>query len=442
MIQRLLELAGNPFFWVAGIVAIISLGLALSRPRLFVYLAAGFAVLISITPPTILDPSEYISLWGPLETIRAYNRYFAVIGGVALLLAMKSSGLGGSFALPSSVGALLFTHGLILTKNLLENADIVYVALLFIGFATVVYIYWTLLQQSRNSSELIQLYLKFAGLTGAAFLALTLFQFVMNRSATSIIGGRFHGITNNPQMFVISIAPFFPVMYYLFANSKKAGVRLGCIIAALLSLYWCYSTGSRLALVLIVVGFGVYYQFRIGELIGVIAVASLTLAILSTFDAAPTFNNESRVFSTTDTRTAIWKNQWEEFINNPLFGKSFQGSRVTFGESTWLGAAAGLGVAGLIPMIYLGARTAGLAINLWNSPRIFSDNSQRAMLLSVVAVSMVGTIFEAYLFGVLTLPMTMFLVTIMMMERLEVLKQQQIYYNSAVSRLPPGVNLR
>lgn len=442
MIQRLLELASNPFFWVAGIVAIISLGLALSRPRLFVYLAAGFAVLISITPPTILDTAAYISLWGPLETVRIYNRYLAVLGGAGLLLAMKSSGAPSSLALPYSVNALLFTHGLILTKNLLENADTVLVALLFVGFAVVVFIYWTLLQQARNSTDLIQLYLKFAAITGASFLAITLFQFSINRAATSIVGGRFHGITSNPQMFVISIAPFFPVMYYLFAKSKISIVRLGCVLAILVSLYWCYLTGSRLALVLIVVGFGVYYQFRLAELFGVVIVASLTLLLLSTFDANLDFSNDSRVFSTTDTRTAIWKAQWQEFLENPLMGKSFNGSRVTFGESTWLGAAAGLGILGLIPMLFLGARTVSLAINLWNSSGIFSDSSQRAMLLSVVAVSMVGTLFEAYLFGVLTLPMTMFLVTVMMMERLEVLKQQQLYLGTVSRPVHPGVGLR
>lgn len=442
MIQRLLELASNPFFWVAGIVAIISLGLAVSRPRLFVYLAAGFAVLISITPPTIADASSYISLWGPLEIVRSYNRYLAVLGGAALLLAMKSSGIPSSLVLPSSINALLFTHGLILTKNLLENADAVFVMLLFVGFAIVVFIYWTLLQQARTSTELIQLYLKFAAITGASFLALTLFQFFVNRAATSIVGGRFHGITNNPQMFVITVAPFFPVMYYLFAKSKISLVRLGCILATLVSLYWCYLTGSRLALVLIIVGFGVYYQFRIAELLGVIVVASLTLLLLSTFDANLEFSNDSRVFSTADTRTAVWKAQWQEFLENPLIGKSFNGSRVTFGESTWLGAAAGLGILGLIPMLFLGARTVSLAINLWNSSGIFEDNSERAMLLSVVAVSMVGTLFEAYLFGVLTLPMTMFLVTVMMMERLEVLKQQQLNPVTLPRPVHPGVGLR
>jgi hypothetical protein len=437
MTQRLLELASNPYFWVAGIVAIISLALALSRPRLFVYLAAGFAVLISITPPTILDPEAYISLWGPLESIRTYNRFLAVLGGAGILLAMKSTGAPTSLTVPASVTALLFTHGLILTKNLLENVDTLFVALLFVGFVIVVFIYWTLLQQARNTKELIELYLRFAAVTGGAFLALTFFQFGINRAATSIVGGRFHGITNNPQMFVISIAPFFPVMYYLFAKSKVSLVRVGCIVAALLSLYWCYLTGSRLALVLIVVGFGVYYQFRIAELFGVVIAASCALLLLSTFDTNLEFSNDSRVFSTTDTRTAIWRAQWEEFINNPLMGKSFQGSRVTFGESTWLGAAAGLGIIGLIPMLYLGARTTSLAIGLWNSTGIFADNSQRAMLLSIVAVSMVGTLFEAYLFGVLTLPMTMFLVTVMMMERLETLKLQQLYASPFSRHLPP-----
>jgi uncharacterized SAM-binding protein YcdF (DUF218 family) len=40
------------------------------------------------------------------------------------------------------------------------------------------------------------------------------------------------------------------------------------------------------------------------------------------------------------------------------------------------------------------------------------------MILAVVMVSVAGSFFEAFLFGVLTLPMSLFLATVIMLERL------------------------
>ena len=151
---------------------------------------------------------------------------------------------------------------------------------------------------------------------------------------------------------------------------------------------------------------------------GVTAVGLVAIAVLSNFDTGLELSSDSRILSTTDTRTAIWKDQWESFISNPLFGEPIaDGGRLGFGESTWLGAAAGLGILGLLPMLALFTYTLNLTLRLWSSPQLFQSDSLRAMVLSVVLVAMAGTFFEAYLFGVLTLPMTLFLATVFMMER-------------------------
>ncbi len=420
MLDRLVNFFSEPSYLVALAFGVLALGYAISRPEMFIYIAAGFAVLVSITPPTLFDPLEYIPLWGPLEGIRSYNRFFAVIGGAALLVAMTAAGFRLVGGLYPSAKLLLFTHMLILAKNLIYTDDYTFVVVVFVGFVIVAVVFSILFQAANTPTEAFSLYLLFILATAAIFFSANLFQFYVNRSAMFVVGGRFHGITNNPQMFVISAAPLLPVAYFVFANYRNLAIRLLAAVFVLVMLYWCYLTGSRLALLLVVVGATAYFQMRLEEIAAVTAIGLVAIAVISNFDTGLEISSDSRILSTTDTRTDIWKDQWEAFVSNPLFGEPIEGGgRLGFGESTWLGAAAGLGILGLLPMLALFAYTLKLTLRLWSSPHLFETSSLRAMVLSVVVVAMAGTFFEAYLFGVLTLPMTLFLATVFMMERVD-----------------------
>jgi hypothetical protein len=418
MIDRLVTFLLEPQNLLAIFLGLLALGYAVTRPELFVYLAAGFTVLVSITPPTLNNPEDYIALWGPLESVRAYNRYFAIAGGSALLVAMASGGLRFAGGLSRCASILLLVHGLILAKNLVFTSDRPYVIVIFIGFAIVTLMLSNLFGSARTVEELLSIYLKFVIAVACLFFVLNLFQYRVNSSAMFVIGGRFHGITFNPQMFVISAAPCLPVAYLMLTGTSNSLVRLIAIGAAVLTLYWCYLTGSRLALLLVIVGAATYFQFRLEEMLLVSLVGLVLLAIGSSLDVNVDISSDSRMFSTTDTRTRVWKDQINLFFDHPIFGAPVEGDRLTFGESTWLGAAAGLGIAGLAPMLMLLSRTLGLAVRFWKTQGTLGNAKANAMILAVVMVSVAGSFFEAFLFGVLTLPMSLFLATVIMLERL------------------------
>jgi hypothetical protein len=131
------------------------------------------------------------------------------------------------------------------------------------------------------------------------------------------------------------------------------------------------------------------------------------------------------------------------FFDHPIFGGPVEGDRLTFGESTWLGAAAGLGIAGLAPMLMLLSRTLGLAARFWKTQGTLGNAKANAMILAVVMVSVAGSFFEAFLFGVLTLPMSLFLATVIptradLARNAAILRQSAIASVSGTAPRQPG----
>ncbi len=135
--------------------------------------------------------------------------------------------------------------------------------MLYIGFLIVLFLFSDLINSAKDTAQLSFLLQTYAISTGLILFLITLLQYRINASAMSIVGGRFHGLTSNPQMFVISLAPFFPVAYFTYSQSKSPWVRLLSVGATLLSLYWCYLTGSRLSLVLIFMGYAMMATSKI-----------------------------------------------------------------------------------------------------------------------------------------------------------------------------------
>lgn len=429
--DTVLRALSSPAILIAAIGGTVYLLFAMASPKRFIGVVALFSVVVSITPPTLFDKTAYLPLFGPLESIRIYNRYIAVVAGAAIAFAFRTTSRIKS-GLPPSGLLLLAIHCLILVKNVLGGVDLLLSTLLILAFIIVTFMVWDQLAISKSATELMGRYQALMAGTAAIFIAINLTQFVLGRPATMIIGGRFSGITSNPQMFALSVTPFFPVAFHLIKTRTPVILRSLAIIAAVICLYWCLLTGSRLSLLLIATGYAAYFRFSPSQVAIVLALAVLAIAAIEIFDVDFGETQANRAFSSTDTRTAVWKGQWETFLANPVLGMDFKGNRVTFGESSYLGAAAGLGLIGLVLIGSLLFRSLMLLRSSWQYFRQVKGNGPGSLVLAVTLVAIAGSFFEAYLFGVLTLPMIIFLATIFMLERLTVLKS---------APLPPPVNV-
>ncbi len=134
----------------------------------------------------------------------------------------------------------------------MQDVDLLYATMLYTGFLIVVVLIF------RFKSTLALAHCNWENPSTVRhfkpvsyYSSLTLVQYRINASAMMIVGGRFHGLTSKPQMFVISVAPFFAVSHFVFSSAKKTYVKIISVVVTVVGLYWCYLNGSRLALVLV-----------------------------------------------------------------------------------------------------------------------------------------------------------------------------------------------
>ena len=141
----------------------------------------------------------------------------------------------------------------------------------------------------------------------------------------------------------------------------------------------------------------------------------------------------NRLNNITDTRTQVWQNLWSSFLQYPLFGVPASGQRVGFGESTWLGAAASLGLVGLIPLLLFAKSCAQMLWDL-NTDTFISKQLRLKPYISLINSSFSGmfvsSIAEAYLLGSLAFPIFASLIYILIASSFHAIMKQN--YNSPI----------
>ena len=377
--------------------------------RLLSVAFAFFAGISAIMPPVTSEFIEYIPLWGPLEVVRSYNRWVCMGFGVVILSASLALYRSRSREeVPAVLGLLAGLHLVIFLKNFF--ADPMQAAQLLGGIAAMLSALWFFSRMRVSSARSPHEIWEPIIWASFGFLGINLLQYAINPAATMILGGRFNGVTSNPQMFALSTAVVVPTLLFEYNHPRRTLPRWIVLICFLALAFMVIQTGSRLALLLSAFSVLMFYRLRIGQFAAFI-LPLIGLALVSTMiSEAPLMAEDARILSTENTRGDVWVALWSKLLQYPLFGAPLPpGGRVGFGESSYLGPAAAIGVMGLVLTVAVALWVGRVIVRLMDVERRNGWNPLTALPLAILSTSLLGSLFEASLVGTFTFPVIMML---------------------------------
>ena len=236
-------------------------------------------------------------------------------------------------------------------------------------------------------------------ITCALLVLSTMFELAVRPGAV-VPNGRLFGTMRNPQAAGSTLALSITALTFLIisAGGIKTGLAkvllLGLTAIALIFLMW---TGSRTALLTLVVGLLFMFYDRLSSFAWIGAVVSLSLYFLaSTFGEA--FETSRRLVDTHDTRSEVWGRMIQTFFDNPAFGTGMTMS--TAGESSYLGTAALMGIPGVLIMGIFVFTVIRLCFKLLKLRHLLGQESLLAnLVVSGLAALLAASFFDGYLLG-------------------------------------------
>lgn len=376
-----------------------------------VLLIASFAVTIYLIKPSkwwalavLLDVSSFGAFnWNPgsvakpLFEIQVYGRAICAALLVALLLPTVLAQRGWRFRIVPLFAVLFLIYEILI--SLLAGSDIRSVLELgtyVIVFVTLVVGVGRWLQTLDDADAVI----KSISWAGILFLIGVMAQLAINPSG-EIWNGRFYGTTGNPNHCGVLLAITSLATLYLMLRPGakfKARVFYGAVaVVMVVLLLW---TGSRTSMLTLMVGLVVQFRRRFGAIVVLCMVGAIVaLAIWQTSSAD---SSSMRMFTTTNTRTQIWRLMVDEFMSSPLLGVHEDASGT---ENSYLLVAAHAGLAGLIPML-IALGTLGLTVRrVWKHHRRLQQFEPLFdVVFGLIAGELTGALFEGYLYGVYSFP--------------------------------------
>ena len=235
------------------------------------------------------------------------------------------------------------------------------------------------------------------------FIAANMAQLVIDRS-NALIGLRLAGIAGNAQQMggVCVLLMLFNVYLFNDLPAKRPLKWICAVMIGILAL-WIIWTGSRTSVLTAMVGLVFTYRLRIGRLALLGLSAGTVLLVAMSFFVESTDTIE-RLTSGTNTRAAVWQNSLREFMGSPIFGTMPLGYE-SGSESSYISALANMGLIGMIAlMVPFGSMALG-ALRALRLRAMRPDlGAQCDFYVGMVAALLVINAFEAFAFGVLTLP--------------------------------------
>lgn len=245
--------------------------------------------------------------------------------------------------------------------------------------------------------------------TGLLFVAVSELHLLINPGAV-MRHGRLMGTTANPQHAAVLLAISLLGPVYLLASRRQLPqwVPFASIVLCAGIIHLLLLTGSRTGMAMSLIGALVFLRRRLSTaaIVGICAGTVLLVVLRDAFDSRPldTRHNVERMVDMSDTRTHVWRAQWHTFIRHPLFGRPEIGDQFRSGENSWLGLMAATGVLGVGVLLWLLVRIAMNVRDLYRfiplKYRLLDVDFCVAGLLAIFA----GSFFEAYLLGVITMP--------------------------------------
>jgi len=272
------------------------------------------------------------------------------------------------------------------------------------------------------------------------FTTASLYQSLYDFRAIAIpAGGWFHGTTGNPQQAAALLSTTVPCFMFLIERKRWWDIsKFFWVICLTLVIIALFLTASRTGVITGASAILFFYRqrggalFRFGLLIGIplalvwiYLVQNADLDILNSSTAAI-----DKYLSGSNTRAGVWSALWRTFSTYPIFGAPLRGTRIGYGESSWLATAATLGILGLIPLILLGWSSLRMLIRLNQIGNQYPSYKLHTNTIIAGIISLfVGSISEAYLLGNITTSILFLLLYFAMGQYIiEVTQLEQEYY--------------
>jgi hypothetical protein len=253
------------------------------------------------------------------------------------------------------------------------------------------------LQEWKNARVLVRC---IVGM-GLIFLLTTCYQLVMGPHEI-VHNNRLFGTTANPQQAGMLIGIMLPPACYLLmrrGESRLWKLFVGASIAvSLLFLLW---TQSRTGMVIGAVGLLFLFRARVGKMLSIgLIVGIFVLIALQIFSEST--EHLSSILTRGDTRTKAWFMWWDQFRHNMAWG--VMSEEFGIGESSYLSAAANMGLFVLVPMFIWMGITGWNLIKLQRLRRALGENILMADLVTAGLLALAaGAMFEGYLLGTMTI---------------------------------------
>jgi O-antigen ligase len=213
--------------------------------------------------------------------------------------------------------------------------------------------------------------------------------------------GRMVGTAINANHCGHLIATMLPPLCWLgFAGGVKKSFRVGCLIATGLLAFWLVQTGSRGAILALLVAIPFCLRSQLKRIRVYGAVFVVFAAVWLQFNKS-LIDDNSRLRSLQDTRSDSWMRSLEMWAQSPVWGYA-EGSPV-FTENSYIAAAAGFGIVGAV---LIGSFVAATLTDLRQINRDLRRFPQFVMPVDMITGGILGILtsgcFEALLLGIYT----------------------------------------
>jgi hypothetical protein len=348
----------------------------------------------------------------PLQQLREVGRPLTLLLlGMLVLLSLRQQPNWRQSLFPEPIKYLVALQTIIFLKTLLYGS-ISFALLTALTIGAVVFTIYAGPSRWLQDDKNFDLGVKAVAFVGILFISGITYQALFDLYPITFTGGRLLGTTGNPQAAALLLGCSLPCCLYMIEKpAQQIVARFFWGMVLLLLLLALLMTGSRTGLVMAGTSFLFFHRQRIRGLLHILLLVVLAVVPLyllmdrndlvwETFISPLT----DRYSSLENSRTDIWNILWSSFLDYPLFGVPLTADRFTgYGESSWLGVAANLGLVGLVPLFLFAATSIRMMIrvyqlSLYQSQYFYRSSTVIAGLMTIF----VGSIFEASLLGNLT----------------------------------------
>lgn len=359
--------------------------------------------------------TDLVPLISPLNEMQTLGRPITMALLVAGAVVVTATSAGRSHT-PVGVRWMVGVQAVLLFKMLLSGMTT------YAAFSVVTYALWWYVfvvgvgRWVRTPADFVWA-VRCPCLASALFCAANLAQAAVN-PAPLLMGFRFTGTTANPQFAAVLLGLTAPAAAYLAARrglalAERAAWGLLLLVQAGM-IVW---TGSRTGALMGVVSVALVFRRQLGQLVFVGLVLGGAVAWIGA-----EFNDYLQVdylVRTDDTRSEMWAGMWAGFVNYPVLGAPQDAAygRLGFAENSWLAMACACGFIGLVPLLGFGLRLVGDVRRLGQLAVVRPRLARTADLLvaSLIAL-LVGSVFEAYLLGVINFPLPFLYIVLVLID--------------------------